>query len=310
LQANSGHVPLAAARMCGQCLSRSSEGASIRSRVTQRAEIQARLVSLGLLGDEPDGELGPNTRAAIRKFQQANGFEEGVYLTAQQHQALTSPTELASPHTPQACPTLLRRPEVQNFAANAFEWAKRNAARTYTDNMIRTILSNFVDYIRDFANMDQRYSTASGRNGSNEIKEAVKRLSPTEFEACFPQVVKFTRDLKQQQDEARVEAAKPINRLRVLYTNYIYLKACYEARLGYLAVWINDVEMDRVKRAVSAIEEKLLSQDSTLNAEDVWNEVKDRRAESVYENQCRLTYNLVMRSAPASPIPKDFGVRD
>src|SRR5262249_28666510 len=54
----------------------------------QRADIQARLVSMGFLADKPDGEFGPNTRAAIRKFQQANGFEERKFLTAQQRETL------------------------------------------------------------------------------------------------------------------------------------------------------------------------------------------------------------------------------
>lgn len=54
----------------------------------QRADIQARLASMGFLADEPDGEFGPNTRAAIRKFQQVNGFEEGAFLTAQQREIL------------------------------------------------------------------------------------------------------------------------------------------------------------------------------------------------------------------------------
>ena len=58
----------------------------------QRANIQARLVTLGFLSDEPDGEFGPNTRSAIRKFQEANGFAQSVFLTAQQRNVLTSPT--------------------------------------------------------------------------------------------------------------------------------------------------------------------------------------------------------------------------
>lgn len=54
----------------------------------QRAAIQARLISLGLLSGEPDGEFGPSTRAAIGQFQQANGFQESAYLTTQQLQLL------------------------------------------------------------------------------------------------------------------------------------------------------------------------------------------------------------------------------
>ena len=49
-------------------------------------------MSIGFMNSEPDGQFGPDTRTAIRNFQQANGFQEGLYLTAQQRQLL-----LASP---------------------------------------------------------------------------------------------------------------------------------------------------------------------------------------------------------------------
>jgi peptidoglycan hydrolase-like protein with peptidoglycan-binding domain len=62
----------------------------------QRAEIQGRLISLGFLSGNPDGEFGSNTRSGIRKFQQANGFELSNYLTARQRQMLASPTGVAS----------------------------------------------------------------------------------------------------------------------------------------------------------------------------------------------------------------------
>jgi hypothetical protein len=105
--------------------------------------------------------------------------------------------------------------------------------------------------------------------------------------------------------EKRIEAAKPVNRLKVLYANYKYLKVCYAVRLGYLAVWINDVEMERTKAAVSAIEKQLLSEDGSLNTNDVWNAIPEPR--NVHEYVCRQTYNQVLSLAPAAPMRKDFG---
>ena len=56
------------------------------SRLTpeQHGKIQERLISLGLLNDSPDGEFGPNTRAAIRQFRAQSGSPEGDFLTAEQ----------------------------------------------------------------------------------------------------------------------------------------------------------------------------------------------------------------------------------
>jgi hypothetical protein len=58
----------------------------------KHAQIQQKLIVLGLLDDTPDGEFGSNTRAAIKKFQQANGFEPSGYLTARQQEVLTAST--------------------------------------------------------------------------------------------------------------------------------------------------------------------------------------------------------------------------
>jgi hypothetical protein len=41
---------------------------------TERFELQQRLGSLGFLRDEPDGRLGPQTRAAVRDFQARAGL--------------------------------------------------------------------------------------------------------------------------------------------------------------------------------------------------------------------------------------------
>jgi peptidoglycan hydrolase-like protein with peptidoglycan-binding domain len=41
---------------------------------TERFELQERLASLGFLKDQPDGRLGPQTRAAVRDFQARAGL--------------------------------------------------------------------------------------------------------------------------------------------------------------------------------------------------------------------------------------------
>ncbi|MGY3692186.1 hypothetical protein ACVIGA_002266 [Bradyrhizobium sp. USDA 3240] len=99
-----------------------------------------------------------------------------------------------------SCKGILIRPEVQGFAATAFAEAKRNVGRTYTNEKTAAFINDFVNFIRDFANFDPRYSTANGHKTADEIKDVVEKLTAAEFEVCFPQVVKFARDLKKQQE--------------------------------------------------------------------------------------------------------------
>lgn len=85
----------------------------------QRMAIQARLVSLGVLNDEPDGEFGPNTRIAIRKFQEANGFSQSDYLTADQRQMLVSGQRLPAPDSTLSQPKRRGRPSFDCAKARA-----------------------------------------------------------------------------------------------------------------------------------------------------------------------------------------------
>jgi len=86
--------------------------AEARLTPEQRTEIQARLISLGHLSGEPDGEFGPKTRAAIREFQRVNRLQESAYLTAQQRQTLlTPPVESPSPIPPTTAPEVPQAPQ-------------------------------------------------------------------------------------------------------------------------------------------------------------------------------------------------------
>jgi peptidoglycan hydrolase-like protein with peptidoglycan-binding domain len=48
----------------------------LASRPEQHAQIQERLIALGLLDEKANGEFGSNTRAAIRQFKVKSGASD------------------------------------------------------------------------------------------------------------------------------------------------------------------------------------------------------------------------------------------
>ena len=60
------------------------------SRLTpeQHARIQQSLAAGGFLDDKPDGEFGPNTRSAIKRFKSQSGSPESEFLTANERERL------------------------------------------------------------------------------------------------------------------------------------------------------------------------------------------------------------------------------
>jgi hypothetical protein len=80
-------------KLTGDALSES------RSTPEQLSQIQQALIALGFLNGEPDGEFGPMTRAAIRKYQEANGFPQRDYLSDKQRRALLERRAERSPGT-------------------------------------------------------------------------------------------------------------------------------------------------------------------------------------------------------------------
>jgi hypothetical protein len=88
------------------------------------------------------------------------------------------------------------------------------------------------------------------------------------------------------------------------------VKRCYDVRLGYQLVYINEVEFERAKRAVSAIEISILTEDSSIDTKNTWQETtRLLGASKQYVEQyfCQKTYNDLLSAAPYSPPEKDFG---
>ena len=85
-------------------------------------------------------------------------------------------------------------------------------------------------------------------------------VSVDTLQACYPGLSDLLREetLRREAENRRkelerIEAAKPINRLGQAYFNYMVVKRCYDVRLGYQLVYINEVELERAKEAVASL---------------------------------------------------------
>jgi hypothetical protein len=72
------------------------------------------------------------------------------------------------------------------------------------------------------------------------------------------------------QAAARIEAAKPQNRLFAAYNLFAKVQFCSQVRDGYAAVYISGPEYDRSHDAVKAVERATLAEQPDLNTTDIW----------------------------------------
>jgi hypothetical protein len=123
------------------------------------------------------------------------------------------------------------------------------------------------------------------------------------------------RELERKRAEAQAThdewLSHPANRLNAAYQTYMYAQACDQARKGYWLVWINDVEMKRLRSALTTFEEAIVQEDHTVDATAEWKRAESLRpkGQPVYQYGCRTAYNNLMQLAPLEPI-KDFGEKN
>jgi hypothetical protein len=118
-------------------------------------------------------------------------------------------------------------------------------------------------------------------------------------------------DQAKMKAEAEAEARKPYWRLLSAYKGYIYVKYCNEVRQGYLSVYVNDVEFERARVAVKAIEKDALAEDNTMNTGTMWNDaILQVKGSYADQYRCQSSLNELLqqyaRVHPPEYYRKDF----
>jgi hypothetical protein len=130
----------------------------------------------------------------------------------------------------------------------------------------------------------------------NEQIERDRKAQEDEI-AAKAELERVTRERQQQeyqeqQRQAAIEAAKPVNQLASAYREYVQVQTCYKDRQGYLVVWVNDIEMDRARRAIHAIEQKLTKDDPSIDTDKLWRSALT--SVQVSESFCHYSLNRLL----------------
>jgi hypothetical protein len=128
-----------------------------------------------------------------------------------------------------------------------------------------------------------------------EMEKLWKFVSTSEFSAieeCFPGFSAIIFQARQR--NVSLKAAQLFD----VYRSWIYISACNEIRSGYLVVFVNDIELQRARAAVKAIEKKLQSEDQNLDMTEIWNEAGKPIRMSIGQAQCQRTLANLLYSNP------------
>jgi hypothetical protein len=117
---------------------------------------------------------------------------------------------------------------------------------------------------------------------------AVENLSVDQALECFPEYQKaldaaseekVAEDRQRQHqlalERAKQDAQQPSNALPIAYARYIFLKRCYEERIGYAMVYLNEIEFERARWAIKMIENLLVDREPELDKDAAWKRAVD-----------------------------------
>lgn len=125
----------------------------------------------------------------------------------------------------------------------------------------------------------------------------------------------LTEEWDQVEKDGRVVLVqRPRNRLIRAYAHYVVVKQCHEQRDGYVAVYINDIEMERAREAMGVLEKTVLAGDPSLPTAEMWAKVSSTVRVDFYKGHpwsqirelCQTSLAAILRTVPPVPTAKDF----
>jgi hypothetical protein len=150
---------------------------------------------------------------------------------------------------------------------------------------------------------EKRVREVGGPYNQRVIDEAEAQIAKIKEDARKQSEQQASAMLEREQ-KAMDEAAKPENRMIRAYRFYSNIAFCNQIRQGYALVWINDLELERAKIAVKAIEKSLLAEEPDLDTRTLW-QVALSQARGWQANQasCNIAYADLRSLSPVNIYP-------
>jgi hypothetical protein len=83
-----------------------------------------------------------------------------------------------------------------------------------------------------------------------------------------------------------------------VYRSWIYVSLCNQVRAGYMLVYVNDVELERARAAVKAVEKKFQVDDPKLDIAQLWKAASEPTSMPVTQDQCQRTLINLLHENP------------
>ena len=229
---------------------------------------------------------------------------------------------------PAACPKGLQAANVYAAINSLFERAMQLALKEIPNGGPDELKDAFTHYLDPMMAEAVKNPRDKARLATAFAAIGQRDFTDSQMSACFPSLAPLAESqeefLKQKQRQAQQQAElgyDPQNVLGNSYQAYIEVQRCYEAREGYSAVYVTDLEMQQAKNAVQQIEDVMKSGLAPgMTTDKLWLRVLRRELGPFYPSRdykeedrrrCRERFNglleILRQKVPESRrIEKDF----
>ncbi len=118
-------------------------------------------------------------------------------------------------------------------------------------------------------------------------------------------------EAQRAEEERQREERRPVNVLKKLYSQYGYVKRCFDYRTGYVDIFISESEFNRARNAIKIIEDRVRKIDPSINTDQAWAEAATSINVVPDRASCQYSLTFLMAAfqevAPEAAAPKkDF----